>query len=120
MEVTIVIPGELPDLNQIIDESKKHWAEYSRIKKEYTEMVAWLAKGKGKFKKINLDITWVCKDRRKDKDNIAVGVKFILDGLVMAGMIKNDGWKEIGDITHKFEVDKNYPRVEVRVKEAEE
>lgn len=115
-DVIIVIPGELPDLNTIIDESKKHWAEYNRMKKEYTEMVAWLAKGKGKFKKINLDITWVCKDRRKDKDNIAAGVKFILDGLVMAGVIKNDGWNQIGDIVHRFEVDKNNPRIEVRIK----
>lgn len=117
-EVTIVIPGELPDLNTIIDESKKHWAKYSGIKKEYTEMVAWIAKGnKRKFKKIDLDITWICKNKQKDKDNIAVGVKFILDGLVMAGTIKNDGWNEVGDITHKYDVDKDNPRVEVRIKE---
>ena len=117
-DVIIVIPGELPDLNTIIDESKKHWAEYNRMKKEYTEMVAWLAKGKGKFKKINLDITWVCKDRRKDKDNImAGGLKMILDGLVVAGVIKNDGWSEIGSINNHFEVDKDNPRVEVCITE---
>jgi len=117
-EVIIVIPGELPDLNTIIDESKKHWAEYSRIKRKYTDMVAWLAKGKGKFKKIDLDITWICRNKRKDKDNIAAGVKFILDGLVQANVIENDGWKQIGDIVHRFEVDKDNPRIEVRIKEA--
>lgn len=117
-EVIIVIPGELPDLNTIIDESKKHWAEYSRIKRKYTDMVAWLAKGKGKFKKIDLEITWICKNRRKDKDNISGGgTKFILDGLVAAGVIENDGWKQIGDIYHKFKVDEDNPRIEVLIKE---
>lgn len=115
---TIVIPGELPDLNTIINESKKHWASYSTMKKENTEMVAWLAKGKGKFKKIDLEITWYCKDKRKDKDNImAGGLKMILDGLVVAGVIKNDGWSEIGSINNHFEVDKDNPRVEVVLKE---
>lgn len=118
-QTTIVIPGELPDLNTIIDESKKHWASYSTMKKENTEMVAWLAKGKGKFKKINLEIIWYCKNKRKDKDNISVGQKFILDGLVQAGVIENDGWKQIGDIKHRFKIDKNNPRVEVRIKEVE-
>lgn len=118
-QTTIVIPGELPDLNTIIDESKKHWASYSTMKKENTEMVAWLAKGKGKFKKIDLEITWYCKNKRKDKDNISVGQKFILDGLVQAGVIKNDGWKQIGDIKHRFKIDKSNPRVEVRIKEVE-
>lgn len=115
---TIVIPGELPDLNTIIDESKRHWASYSTMKKENTEMVAWLAKGKGKFKKIDLEIIWYCKNKRKDKDNISVGQKFILDGLVQAGVIKNDGWKQIGNIDHRWAIDRDNPRVEVILKEA--
>lgn len=84
----IVIPGELPDLNQMIDASKDHWSEYSKMKKANTDLVTWIAKGKGKFKRIDLDITWYCKNKKKDKDNIAAGIKFILDGLVKAGIIK--------------------------------
>jgi Holliday junction resolvase RusA-like endonuclease len=45
--------------------------------------------------------------------------KFILDGLVRAGIIKDDSQKYINSITHRFEVDKRNPRVEVTLEEAE-
>mgnify|MGYP002083607042 FL=1 len=48
---------------------------------------------------------------------MAGGLKMILDGLVVAGVIKNDGWSEIGSINNHFEVDKDNPRVEVVLKE---
>jgi len=117
---TIIIPGELPDLNQIIAETKGHWGNYSTLKKTNTQIVAYCTKQatKRKYKKIDLDITWYCKDKRKDKDNImAGGLKMILDGLVVAGVIKNDGWSEIGSINNHFEVDKDNPRVEVKITE---
>lgn len=122
MTYKIVIPGELPDLNTIIAESKKgrgKWQPYNEIKQEHTNIVAWIAKSeiKKQLKKIDLTITWICKNRRKDKDNIMAGTKFILDGLVAAGVIENDGWKQIGDISHKFKVDKHNPRVEVEIRE---
>lgn len=115
----IVIPGELPDLNQIISASKDHWGSYSSLKKANTQLVAFCTKQatKRRYKKIDLDITWYCKDRRKDKDNIMAGTKFILDGLVAAGTIKNDGWANVGDIRHKFDVDKQEPRIEVKITE---
>jgi len=118
----ITIPGELPTLNEIIDEAKRgnrRYQPYSMMKKNHTYSVAWISKAEiGKpLSKIDLDITWICKNKRKDKDNIAAGVKFILDGLVEAGVIKNDGWKQVGDINHSFKVDKNNPRIEVIIKE---
>lgn len=123
MTYKIVIPGELPDLNTIIAESKRgrgKWQPYNEMKQEYTNIVAWIAKSgiKKQLEKIDLEITWICKNRRKDKDNISGGgTKFILDGLVAAGVIENDGWKQIGDIYHKFKVDKHNPRVEVEIRE---
>ena len=70
--------------------------------------------------KVDLEFVWYCKNRRKDKDNILVGQKFIIDGLVEAGVIENDGWNEIGDIKHEFARDKNNPRVEVKIKEVDD
>lgn len=118
---TIVIPGELPDLNQIISASKDHWGSYSSMKSTNTQIVAYCTKQttKRRYKKIDLDITWYCKDKRKDKDNIMAGTKFILDGLVDAEIIKNDGWANVGDIRHKFEVDKKNPRIEVKITEVD-
>jgi len=111
-----VIDGEMPGMNEIIKAAKSHYQAYNKLKREYTNKVAWVAKGKGKFNRIDLDIVWYCKDKRRDKDNIiAGGTKMILDGLVKAGMIKNDGWAEIGYINNYFEIDKENARIEVNI-----
>ena len=113
--IKLIIPGELPDLNQIIKASKSHYRAYSKLKKENTDLIHYLVKKTPKMERISLNITWYCKDKRKDKDNISVGIKFILDGLVKAGVIENDGWKQIENFTHRFEVDKKNPRIEIEL-----
>lgn len=115
----IVIPGELPSLNEIIDAAKSHWSVYRRMKEDNTNLVAWSAKRLPKLNRADIVITWVCRDRRKDKDNIMAGQKFIFDGLQEAGVIGNDGWQQIGDVTHRFEVDKRNPRVEIELMEVD-
>ncbi len=116
-EATIIIPGELPGMNEIIAAAKSHYHQYNDMKKVNTEMVTWIAKKIPKKKRIFLDITWYCKDRRRDPDNIAAAVKFIWDGLVEAGVIENDGWSENAGWSNTFKVDKNNPRVEVKIRE---
>lgn len=116
----IVIPGEMPGFNEIIDAAKKgrrNYQPYSIMKKENTQIVTWVAKKVPKKKRIFLDITWYCKNKRRDPDNIASAVKFIWDGLVEAGVIKNDGWKENGGWKNSFKVDKDNPRIEVIISE---
>ena len=116
----IRIPGELPHLNEIIEKSKQHWAAYSKMKKKHTNAAAWIAKANLEpMEKVDLTFIWYCKNRRKDKDNIIVGQKFVIDGLVEAGIIENDGWKQIGTLLHQFRVDKENPRVEVIIEEVE-
>ena len=118
----LVIPGELPGLNEIIEYSKEHWAKYAGEKHNRTEEIAYLAKSqiKGKYQKVDLAFTWFCKNKKRDKDNIIAGQKFVLDGLVAAGVIEKDGWEQIGNISHFFSIDKENPRVEVIIKEVEE
>lgn len=109
----------LPTMNEIIASSKKHWSKYSTPKRGYTSLVAAIARRNLKaIRRYPVDVhcRWYCKDKRIDKDNIAAGMKYILDGLVESGIIEGDGWKHIGDIRHSFDVDKRNPRVEVELK----
>lgn len=122
MEVKITIPGELPDMNQIIKMSKQHYGSYSRKKKIYTEEVAKAClsvKNKKISGKVAVTCEWMARNRRKDPDNISAGVKFILDGIVEAGILPNDGWSQVEKIDHYFKVDKRNPRVEVTIREVE-
>lgn len=113
----IVIPGTLPGMNEIIAAAKKHPMSYAGMKEENTDAVTWIAKRVAKFNKVDVSIHWICRDRRKDKDNIMAGTKFVLDGLVAAGVIPNDSWKYVGNIRHSFDVDKHDPRIEVTLGE---
>ena len=64
---------------------------------------------------ITIKFTWICKDRRKDKDNVRVGAKYILDGLVEAGVLRGDGWNQIQGFTDHFDIDRKNPRIEVEL-----
>lgn len=104
------IEGRLPSMNDVIKANRSNKFAGNTLKQKATNEVALAAKQqklKSFTKKINLEFIWYCKDRRRDKDNIMSAQKFIFDGLQKADVIKNDGWKEIGEIKHRFEIDKN-------------
>ena len=112
------IPGRLPVLNEIIDAAKHgmyKYQPYAKMKETYTNMVAWLAKKLPTYERVALIITWYEPNRHRDPDNIMAGQKFILDGLVQAGTIPNDGQRHIKGIIHRFAVDRKNPRVEVEI-----
>ena len=113
----LIIPGRLPGLNEITDAARTSKYESANMKKAYTELVAWCAKSARlpHFDRVDLVITWYEPNQKRDKDNITAGQKFILDGLVTSGVLKNDGWKQIGDISHRFRIDKYNSRVEVEL-----
>jgi Holliday junction resolvase RusA-like endonuclease len=113
--ISFVVEGELPDMNTIIKESKAHYHAYNNIKRTYTDLVRYSAPRATVEGLSNFKITWYCKNRKKDKDNIMAGQKFIFDGLKEAGVIKDDTWQYIGNIYHLFEIDKKNPRVLIEI-----
>ena len=118
----IIIEGELMDLNKFINAQRANRWGGASVKKKQTEICerAFAPIRAKKLKlPITLHITWVCKDKRKDKDNVAFGKKFILDGMIQSGLLKNDGWSEIAGFTDSFEVDKDNPRIEIELEESE-
>jgi Holliday junction resolvase RusA-like endonuclease len=119
---TMTIPGVLPGMNEIVEAARGDKYASSKQKKEYTDIVAWTAKAARipHMERIDITFRWYEPNKRRDKDNITAGAKFVMDGLVKAGIIKNDGWAQIGDISHLFDVDRHNPRVEVEITGTEE
>lgn len=115
--MVVTIPGELPDLNTYNNKQGINKFYGNKIKQEATELVEWCCKGKPKITEypINITFNWYCKNKRKDKDNIRFGAKFILDGMQKAGVIRNDGWGEIGSLADNYYIDKDNPRIEVEI-----
>lgn len=105
------------DLNTYIDAERTNKFKASHIKKLETERIAWECKLQ-KVKKITeaipeVFIDWYVKDLKKDADNITFAKKFILDGLVLAGVLPNDNRKYINAFSDMVYVDKKHQRVEV-------
>ena len=95
---------------------------YGGLKQKFTQLIAWETKRQTKKQYINpvdIVITWHCKDKKRDKDNIAAGAKFVLDGLVTSGLIQNDTWELVNTIQHKYIHDKRGWKVVVEIAEVE-
>ena len=102
---SVFIKGRFPGLNEIIKTARGNKFASAAQKKAHTERVYYSCLHLNPVKSADFIFTWYEKNKRRDKDNIAAGgTKYCLDGLVIAKVIPNDGWKEIRSITHKFEV----------------
>ena len=111
------IEGELPSLNEIINEARGNKYKSAATKKRAMNKAILFFKQVPKIpSKADFIFTYYCKDKRKDKDNIAAGAKkVIFDALVKSGVMANDGWGEVGNWQEVFLVDKKNPRIEVQV-----
>lgn len=108
---TFFIPWILPGANEIIKSARRTYkpnirsgSQYSTIKKQQTKEIAKiiLATRIKKIDKVFLNIIWIEQNRKRDPDNIAAGIKFILDALQLANVIENDGWNNILGWTNEF------------------
>ncbi len=124
---TFTIPGRLPSVNELI-----RWDRivgrrgrgrfFGAIKRREAIYHVWAYIKKSAILNIetpvDVKVTWFERDARRDYDNIASGIKFILDALVKAGVIKGDSRKWIPrPVDHHFAVDKKDPRIEVTLNE---
>jgi len=112
------IPHLLTDLNTYIQAERGNKFQAANIKKENTGIAFMYARRLPPVKtKAKIIFTWYCANEKKDPDNISFAKKFILDGLVSAGVLENDGWKQIEGFEDRFEVDKANPHIEVEIQE---
>lgn len=101
------IPGELTDLNAYIGKERASKFAAADAKRRDTETCAGHARGCRMLDSIGrppyaVTCFWFRSTRKKDPDNIAFAIKFVLDGLILAGVLENDGWKQIHSIRHVF------------------
>jgi len=95
----------LPTMNEIIAASKKHWATYSKMKKEYNNLVVAAICDAGcvpltPHPRVSISCTWYENGRKRDPDNVFAGIKFVLDAMVDAGVVVNDTRDNISTIMH--------------------
>lgn len=106
------VPGPLPGMNELIAAAKGsggRGAGYARLKREWTDIVQAFARAKKlpAFPgRVVMTFHWYERDKRRDPDNVAAGGrKLILDGLVAAGVLRDDGWRYIQSWTDRFDVE---------------
>jgi len=116
----IILVGELPNLNSYINAERRNRFMGAKLKKDATELVRLQSlRYAGKLTEFPVDINfeWHSKPNRGkhlDHDNRSFAKKFVLDGLVEAGVLPDDNYKHVGDFNDVFIVDdENYVVVEL-------
>ena len=120
MTQTLVLQGTFPSLNEVLRLAKSHWSRYAKLKKEHTLSVALEAKVQGLkpvIGMVRVTFYWYEPNRKRDPDNVRHGAKDALDGLVEAGILKDDSARYVPEIRDHFLHDKDHPRVEVEITE---
>lgn len=118
-----VVPGRLPGLNEIVSAARTHKFRGAKQKREETSNCIQTIKidldSRAEYpvfgEPVDIWFGWYEPNLKRDPDNIRAGSKFLLDALVKLGIIPDDSQKWVNSISDEFHVDKEYPRIEVRV-----
>ena len=108
MTQTLILDYLPCDLNTYIRNERTNRFMAATIKKRETNTVYMqcIANGLKRVKKpVTLRFHWYTKNNKKDPDNIAFGKKFILDGMVLARVLENDGRAQIIGFSDHFYTD---------------
>lgn len=99
------IPYKFTQLNDYIDAERANRYKAAEIKKRETEAARLYSRNWGKVKGlVKIRFIWSIKNLKVDPDNIAFAKKFVLDGMVKAGLIENDTHRYIKGFIDDFVV----------------
>ena len=121
MRAVFVIEGRMPSLNDYVAAERANRLKAAAMKRRETTRArdAAVAQGAPEFRgPVTVRFLWVERDRRRDLDNVAFAKKFVLDGMVEAGVIPGDGQRHVVGLQDTFERDPERPRVVVEVRDA--
>ena len=125
MIYTLMIPQAFPGMNQFIGAINRNRFVGARMKAD-AEAVARVMirkdlKGVKITRPVILHYRYFEENRRRDLDNIAgFAHKVIQDALVREGVLENDGWKQVKGFTDTFYIDKDCPRILLKIEEIED
>lgn len=103
----IDIRCKLPSLNEYVAECKKDYRAAGRMVKQHEQLImVQLSKMRKVKSPIHIHFQWHEKSRRRDKDNVAFGKKFILDAMQYAGKLPNDNNRYIAGFSDGFDYGK--------------
>lgn len=115
------LPIKFPSLNEFISAMNRNRHVGNAMKQEFTDEVAWASK---MLRPITspVHITFIYQEanRKRDPDNITFAKKFILDGLVKAGVLPNDTQAWVEGFTETWRVVPDDVGVEVKIVEVGE
>ena len=105
-----MIHSSLPTLNEYIQAERGYWAAAASVKKAATTNVQLEVMSQNRKPLdglVDINLYWITPDNKQDPDNIYFAVKFILDGIVKAKILQQDGRKNIRHISHAVRSMKN-------------
>lgn len=116
---TFSVPDRLPGLNEYTKACNSNTFNGAKMKKECQELIQWYIKAQLgdaiKAKQlppkvpVKVYFKWTEAGRQpRDKDNIAVAKKFLLDAMVAEGVLLDDAWDYVDGFEDAFERGKHY------------
>lgn len=115
----IIIPGRFDGLNEFIEANRTFrgsWNAGNDMKNRDQKRIRQYLPKVHIDRPVYLEYSFYERNARRDKDNVSGYFhKIFQDALVDAGILKNDGWKNIIGFSDSFYVDKKNPRIEVYV-----
>lgn len=116
---TFWIPVRLPGLNEYISAMNSNRHVGNAMKRQWTDYVTMVCKAEhSKFvidKPVHIHFLWYYTTEARDPDNIRSATKFILDGMVKAGMIPNDNLRWIKGLRDDFKKSKRLEGCELTI-----
>ena len=107
VSISFFLDFPLPTLNEMIRTARGNKFAAAAQKKKYTDLVAMeimVQTVRPHFEAISLDITWIETKKKRDPDNCFMGVKYLLDGIVAAGIIDDDDRDHVASITNRIAI----------------
>lgn len=111
----LTIEGTLPSLNEYIAAERTNRHIAAKMKREMQDRIIAHIREDGLrriYEPVFIRYLYFEPSRRRDKDNIsAIAHKFVQDALVEAGILENDGWKQIKGFSDHFDVSAENPHI---------